>query len=62
MDDLGVYVEEAVRVGLKAIEQGVARKILMEDELRAKAESAISRTQKIAEILMKKKIIKRFRP
>ncbi len=60
MDDLDVYVEEAVRVGLKAVEQGIARKILQEDELRAKAESAINRTQKIAEILMKKKIIKKF--
>ena len=62
MDDTDVFVEEAVAVGLKAIEQGVARKILTEDELRTKAKNTISRTQKIAEILMKKGIIKKFRP
>lgn len=61
MDDVDMFIEEAVAVGMKAIEQGLARKILTENELRDKAKAAIMRAQKIAEILMREEIIKEFR-
>jgi len=47
-----VFVNEAVAVGLKAIEQGIARRILTEDELRQEADTKIRRAQAETEILM----------
>ncbi|HEU68534.1 MAG TPA: NADP-dependent malic enzyme [Candidatus Acetothermia bacterium] len=53
MMDLDVFVNEAVAVGLKAIEQGVARRVLSEGELRKQAETAIKRARAEVEILQK---------
>lgn len=53
MMDLDVFVNEAVAVGLKAIEQGVARRILSEGELRRQAETMIKRARAEVEILQK---------
>ncbi len=53
MMDLDVFVNEAVAVGLKAIEQGVARRVLSEGELRRQAETTIKRARAEVEILQK---------
>ena len=45
MDEPNVFVREAVAVGMKAIEQGVARKILTRDQLYRKAEIMINRAR-----------------
>ncbi len=58
MDEPEVFIEEAVAVGLKAIEQKVARKILTEKELRASAESMIRRSIEDTKLRMEKGIIK----
>jgi malate dehydrogenase (oxaloacetate-decarboxylating) len=57
MDEPNVFVREAVAVGIKAIEQGVARKILTRDELYKMAEIIISRARRETEVKMKEKII-----
>ncbi len=41
MDNTEVFIRQAVRVGMKAIEQGIARVELSEEELRKKAEAII---------------------
>ncbi|MBC7170496.1 NADP-dependent malic enzyme [Candidatus Bipolaricaulota bacterium] len=53
MMDLDVFVNEAVAVGLKAIEQGVARRALSAAELRKQAETMIKRARAEVEILQK---------
>lgn len=53
MMDLGVFVNEAVAVGLKAIEQGVARRTLSKAELERQAETMIKRARAEVEILQK---------
>lgn len=58
MDDPYVFIEEAVAVGLKAIEQGVARIKLSEKELRNTAEKMIMRAIKDTKLRMEKGIIK----
>lgn len=58
MDEPDVFIEEAVAVGLKAIEQKVARKILTEKELRTCAESMIKRSIEDTKLRMEKGIIK----
>ncbi|PIU20456.1 MAG: malate dehydrogenase [Elusimicrobia bacterium CG08_land_8_20_14_0_20_59_10] len=58
MDEPGVFVDEAVAVGLKAIEQGVARRILTETELRNNAEFLIKRAMKDVEMRQKEGIVK----
>ncbi len=57
MSDRGVYIEEAVRVGLKAIEQGVARLKLSESDLRARATERIEHAWKLIETMMKSGLI-----
>ena len=57
MDEPNVFVREAVAVGLKAIEQGVARKILTRDELYKKAEFIINRARSETRVKMQEKII-----
>jgi malate dehydrogenase (oxaloacetate-decarboxylating) len=52
MDNVEVFIRQAVNVGLKAIELGIARKILTEAELRAKAEEAIYRSRNVTKMLM----------
>ncbi|OGR68616.1 MAG: malate dehydrogenase [Elusimicrobia bacterium GWC2_61_19] len=58
MDEPQVYIEEAVAVGLKAMEQGVARKKMTEGELRASAEFLIKRAIKDVEVRQKSGIVK----
>jgi len=60
MDNWEVYIREAVAVGLKAIEQGVARKILTKEELWRQAETVIKRSRDEVKILMDSGIIKKY--
>ena len=57
MSETGMFIEEAVTIGLKAIEQGVARKKISRRELTDRATAAITRPQDIMKLLMKGKII-----
>lgn len=57
MDDTEVFVRQAVNVGMKAIELGLAKNKLTKEELRAKAEAAIYRAQNVTKMLMDKKFI-----
>ena len=57
MMETDVFVNEAVAVGLKAIEQGIAQRILTADELRAEAESKILHAQAETKTLMREGII-----
>ena len=52
MMDIDVFVNQAVAVGLKAIEQGIARRILTEAELRASALEKILHAQAETRTLM----------
>ncbi len=52
MMETEVFVNEAVAVGMKAIEQGIARRILTADELRHEAETKIRHAQAETKILM----------
>ncbi|HBB66135.1 MAG TPA: malate dehydrogenase [Elusimicrobia bacterium] len=58
MDEPEVFIEEAVAVGMKAIEQGLARKILTRDELRRSAELHIRRAIRDRDIRQKDGIVK----
>ena len=60
MDATDMYIEEAVLVGMKAIEQGIARKKLSRDAIRASAEAIIRRSKSTTDLLMKNQIIKPF--
>jgi malate dehydrogenase (oxaloacetate-decarboxylating) len=53
MGDWEVYVREAVAVGMKAIEQGVARKVMTRDELYKTSEKIIKDSRSAIEALMK---------
>jgi malate dehydrogenase (oxaloacetate-decarboxylating) len=57
MDEPDVFVREAVAVGMKAIEQGVARKILTRDQLYRKAQLIINRARSETQLKMREKII-----
>ncbi|MEO0101740.1 MAG: NADP-dependent malic enzyme [candidate division WOR-3 bacterium] len=57
MDDWEVFPREACAVGMKAIEQGVARKIMSRDELYKKAEATIKEAREEIQFLMKKGFI-----
>ena len=52
MMETDVFINEAVAVGMKAIEQGIARRPLSEDELRVEAEAKISHAQAEVKALM----------
>ncbi len=52
MMETDVFVNEAVAVGLKAIEQGIARRSLTPDQLRREAEEKIHHAQQETKILM----------
>lgn len=58
MDEWEVFPREATAVGLKAIEQGVARTQLSEEELLETATSRIRRAHETAGMLMQQGIIK----
>lgn len=57
MSEPEVFIREAVAVGMKAIEQGVARKILTRDQLYRKAEMMIYRARNETQTKMREKII-----
>lgn len=57
MGDWDVYVREAVAVGMKAIEQGVARERITREELSRKSEKIIKESRASIEVLMKSGII-----
>ncbi|MFN3527940.1 MAG: NADP-dependent malic enzyme [Candidatus Altarchaeaceae archaeon] len=60
MDEEDVFIEVAVNVGLKAIEQKIARKILEKNELHKLAREKIKRAKDEMKILMEKGIIKKL--
>jgi malate dehydrogenase (oxaloacetate-decarboxylating) len=53
MDDWEVFPREAVAVGMKAIEQGVARVNITKEELRKKSETIIQQARDMSQALMK---------
>jgi len=57
MEEWEIYPRQATATGLKAIEQGVARKKLSRQELFESAESIIKRTQDIVTLLMRQGLI-----
>ena len=57
MDDWEVYPREAVAVGMKAIEQGVARITMTPDELYKKAAKTIKEARTMSQALMKQGFI-----
>ena len=57
MDEWEIYPREAMAVGLKAIEQGVARVILTRQQLLDKASQMIKRARQETEVLMEKGLI-----
>ncbi|MEO0090797.1 MAG: malic enzyme-like NAD(P)-binding protein, partial [candidate division WOR-3 bacterium] len=59
MDDWEVFPREAAAVGMKAIEQGVARIVMDRDSLYKKALETIKEARKEIQFLMKKGLIKK---
>jgi len=57
MDETEMYVEEAVAVGLKAIEQGIARKKVSRQSLGERASFMIQNAQEMTKLLMREKLI-----
>ena len=57
MDDWEVFPREAVAVGMKAIEQGVAKIKISKEELYKKAETTIKKAREITQMLMKEGFI-----
>lgn len=57
MEETEMYVHEAVAVGMKAIEQGVARKKLSKQELEERATLTIRKAQEITRLLMREQVI-----
>ena len=57
MEEWEIYPRQAMQTGLKAIEQGIARKKLSRQELYDSAESIIKRTQDIVKLLMRQGFI-----
>jgi malate dehydrogenase (oxaloacetate-decarboxylating) len=57
MMETETFVNQAVAVGLKAIEQGIARRILSEAELRVEAETRIHRAQNETALLQREGLI-----
>ncbi|MFH0748898.1 MAG: NADP-dependent malic enzyme [Candidatus Bathyarchaeota archaeon] len=57
MSETGMFIEEAVAVGLKAMEQGIARKKISRKELEERATEIITRAQATTKLLMKNNII-----
>jgi malate dehydrogenase (oxaloacetate-decarboxylating) len=57
MDEWEIYPLQAVETGMKAIEQGLARKKLSREELNERAKNIIDRTQRIVRLLMNQGLI-----
>jgi len=58
MGDWVVFPREAVAVGLKAIEQGIAQRKADRDTLFAEAEAIIRRARRQVQVLQEKKLIR----
>jgi malate dehydrogenase (oxaloacetate-decarboxylating) len=58
MDDWEVFPREAVAVGMKAIEQGVARIIMTREELLKKSTATIKQAREMTQALMKEGFIR----
>lgn len=58
MEEWEVFPREAAAVGMKAIEQGIARKVMERDELYRTAESIISKAREETKLMMKEGFIK----
>jgi len=57
MSEWEVYPREAMAVGMKAIEQGVARVKMTREQLLAKAEGIIKKAREETHVLMEKGLI-----
>jgi malate dehydrogenase (oxaloacetate-decarboxylating) len=57
MDEWEIYPLQATETGLKAIQQGIARKKATRKELYERAEAIIERTQKLVKLLMEQGFI-----
>ncbi|MBI2859950.1 MAG: NADP-dependent malic enzyme [Chloroflexi bacterium] len=57
MEEWEVFVREAVAVGMKAIEQGVARLVMSKEELTARVEKTIGEAREATALLMKSGLI-----
>ena len=57
MDEWEVFVREAVAVGMKAIEQGVARETPNREELTRRAEKMIKESREAVTLLMEANLI-----
>jgi malate dehydrogenase (oxaloacetate-decarboxylating) len=57
MVETDVFINEAVAVGMKAVEQGHARRVVSEEELRQQAKTTIHRAQEETRTLMREGII-----
>jgi len=57
MDESEAFIQEAVAVGMKAIEQGVAREQLTREELAKRAEKMIRESREATALLMKSGLI-----
>jgi len=57
MSEWEIYPLQAVETGLKAIEQGIARKKLSRSEIYERADSIIRRTQDVVKVLMRQGFI-----
>ncbi|KXA93781.1 hypothetical protein AKJ66_01005 [candidate division MSBL1 archaeon SCGC-AAA259E22] len=55
MDDQETYIQGAISVGKKAIEQGVARKEMSEEELEKGIRNKIESSREVTNLLMRKK-------
>lgn len=60
MDEWEVYPREAVAVGMKAIEQGVARLKMSREELLKKSSAIIKNARESVQVLMKEGLIKKY--
>jgi len=58
MDEWEVFPREAAAVGMKAIEQGIARKVMGKEELYKTAEAIIRDAREAVKILMREGVIK----
>jgi len=61
MEERTVFVREAVAVGLKAIEQGIAKIKLSEEELFQKADNIINKSHQMTKTLMDKDYIPEYK-
>lgn len=57
MEDWGLFVEIAAAVGVRAQEQGLARRALSHEELTERARSRIERSRRITELMMEHGVI-----